>query len=45
LGIGNSLIAELTGTVRAMEIAKARYWDHFWHEADSLLVALDFKSS
>lgn len=45
LSIGNSLIAELSGVMRTIEIAKQRGYSRLWIETDSKLAVLAFKSS
>ena len=45
LGIGNSLIAELSGVMRAIDIAQHRGYNKLWIETDSKLVVLAFKST
>ena len=45
LGLNNSLNAELTGAMFAIEIAYQKNWRYLWIEPDSMLVTLAFKSS
>ena len=44
-GVGNALHAELSGAMRAIEIAASRNWTHLWLELDSSLVVNAFKSN
>lgn len=41
---GNAFHAELSGAVRAIEIAASRNWTHLWLELDSTLVVNAFKN-
>jgi ribonuclease HI len=45
LGNTSSLIAELSGLMRAIELAKDNNWLNLWIETDSSLAVLAFKSS
>jgi len=44
LGSGNSLFAEMSGAMRAIEFAKEKNWRNVWLETDSMSVVLAFKS-
>jgi ribonuclease HI len=44
-GNGNAFHAELSGAMRAIEIAASRNWLHLWLELDSALIVNTFKSN
>jgi ribonuclease HI len=44
LGITSSFVAELSGALRAIEIALHRNWTHLWIESDSSSVVAAFKN-
>jgi len=44
LNAGNSLIAELCGIMRTLELAKQRNYTHIWLETDSRIAVFAFKS-
>jgi ribonuclease HI len=44
LGNTSSLIAELSGVMRAIELAKANNWQNVWIESDSSFVVLAYKN-
>jgi ribonuclease HI len=43
-GIGNSIHAEISGAMRAIELAKTHHWTNLWLEVDSELVVKAFKN-
>jgi ribonuclease HI len=43
-GVGDSLHAELSGAMRAIEIANTHQWTNLWLETDSDLVVRAFKN-
>jgi len=43
-GIGNSLHAEISGAMRAIELANTHQWTNLWLEVDSELVVKAFKN-
>jgi ribonuclease HI len=44
LAISTSYVAELSGAMRAIEIAFQKNWHHLWLESDSALVVLAFNN-
>jgi ribonuclease HI len=44
LGVGSSYFAEMSGALRAIEIAFANNWTNFWLESDSSLVVNAFRN-
>jgi ribonuclease HI len=44
LGIASSFVAEISGAMRAIEIAFQNNWTHLWLESDSSLVVTTFKN-
>jgi ribonuclease HI len=44
LGIATSFFAELSGALKAIEIAFSNHWNHLWLETDSMLVVNAFKN-
>jgi ribonuclease HI len=40
----STFIAQITGTIKAIEIAAEKNWNNLWLETDSQLVLLDSKS-
>jgi ribonuclease HI len=44
LGVASSYFAELSGALRAIEIAYANNWNNFWLESDSSLVVNAFRN-
>ncbi|KAK2391461.1 hypothetical protein QL285_064921 [Trifolium repens] len=44
LGIASSYFAELSGAIKAIEIAFDNHWNNLWLETDSMLVVNAFKN-
>jgi ribonuclease HI len=44
LGITSSFVAEISGAMRAIEIAFHKKWTHLWIESDSSSVVAAFKN-
>jgi len=44
-GQGNAFHAELSGAMRAIEVAHSKHWNSLWLELDSALVVNAFKSN
>lgn len=44
-GLGDSLHAELSGVMRAIELASTHHWTNLWLETDSELVVRAFKNN